>query len=138
MTNIVLRTISPYLAIVLAIYSIFLLLNGDNSIGGGFSGGLISAISFIVYNNSFNLLSKDSMKIANPINIIILGLILIVISSTMSLFYNLPFMTNTNFVLNFEIIKFNISTIFLFDLSVYLIVLGSILIVISVIKNNRF
>ena len=49
MNTIVLRTASNYLLPLLLLFSIFILLRGHNLPGGGFIGGLIAAIAFVLH-----------------------------------------------------------------------------------------
>ena len=49
MNTLILRTIAPYLAALMVLFSVFVLLRGHNELGGGFIGGLIAASALAIY-----------------------------------------------------------------------------------------
>ena len=49
MRTLIFRTVAPYLASLMILFSIFVLLRGHNEPGGGFIGGLIAASAFAIY-----------------------------------------------------------------------------------------
>ena len=52
MNSLVLSTVTRLLAPLLLVFSIFVLLRGHNEPGGGFIGGLLAAIAFILINKA--------------------------------------------------------------------------------------
>ena len=49
MRTLIFRTVAPYLAALMVVFSVFVLLRGHNEPGGGFIGGLIAASAFAIY-----------------------------------------------------------------------------------------
>ena len=49
MRTIIFRTVAPFLASLMVLFSLFVLLRGHNEPGGGFIGGLIAASAFAIY-----------------------------------------------------------------------------------------
>ena len=49
MKTLILRTASDYLLPLLLVFSVFILLRGHYLPGGGFVGGLIAAIAFVLH-----------------------------------------------------------------------------------------
>ena len=64
MKTLILKTASNYLLPVLLVFSVFILLRGHYLPGGGFVGGLIAAIAFVLHAFANGLdKSKDLLKI---------------------------------------------------------------------------
>ena len=55
MNTLIFRTMAPLIAIVMIIYSLFILLRGHNDPGGGFIGGLIAASAVAIYAMPFGV-----------------------------------------------------------------------------------
>ena len=49
MNSVILRAGSRLLAVLLLVFSVYMLLRGHNAPGGGFIGGLIAASAFVVF-----------------------------------------------------------------------------------------
>lgn len=55
MSTLIFRTIAPYLAALMLLFSLFVLLRGHNLPGGGFIGGLIAASSVAIYGIAYGV-----------------------------------------------------------------------------------
>ncbi|MBZ0180388.1 MAG: Na+/H+ antiporter subunit B [Melioribacteraceae bacterium] len=122
-TSVILSTAVKYLIPLLLIFSFFLFLRGHNEPGGGFVGGLVAASAFALFAiaNGFDE-AKKFMKI-EPIMLIALGLLIALLSGLVPMFFGLDFLTGIWFEKNFPIIG-KLGTPLVFDIGVYLVVLG--------------
>ena len=126
MTSIILRTAARYLMPLLFLFSIFVLFRGHNLPGGGFSGGLLAATGFALY--LFAADAKEARKAVHidPHLIMGSGLLLALGSGLPALFQGKGFMTS----LWGQLGETAVGTPLLFDVGVYLVVLGSSLMII--------
>jgi multicomponent Na+:H+ antiporter subunit B len=129
MTSLILSTATRYLLPLLLLFSIFLLLRGHNEPGGGFAGGLMAAAAFALYAIAHNVAEAKKALYLNPRTLIAIGLLAAVSSGLSSLLAGYPFMTGLWSSQNVPMLG-KVGTPLLFDLGVYLVVLGITLLII--------
>lgn len=114
---------------ILLIFSVFMLLRGHNEPGGGFIGGLIGAVAFIVYKMSEDIEATRRVLRVHPKHIAVFGLTIALVSGLIGpLFGDGVFSGQWLFIGATEDSKgFPISSVLLFDIGVYLTVLGAII-----------
>jgi multicomponent Na+:H+ antiporter subunit B len=129
MTSLILSTATRYLLPLLLLFSIFLLLRGHNEPGGGFAGGLVAAAAFALYAIAHNVADARSALRIKPRTLIAVGLLVAVSSGLVSLLAGYPFMTGlwNNRALP---VLGKVGTPLLFDIGVYLVVIGVTLLII--------
>lgn len=123
MFSVILSTASKYLLPLLLIFSFFLLLRGHNEPGGGFVGGLVAAAAYALYFIGNGVDEAEKLLKVEPIKLIAIGLFIALISTIPSLFFGKAFMTGVWLKTNFPVIG-KIGTPLIFDVGVYLLVLG--------------
>jgi multicomponent Na+:H+ antiporter subunit B len=126
MKSLLFRTASDYLLPLLLLFSVFMLLRGHYEPGGGFVGGLMAAIAFLIHSFAHGLKETRGIIRINPGYLMPIGLMLTLIAGVAPWFINEPFLTGLWFE---EPMKFvgMVGTALLFDIGVYLIVIGSTL-----------
>lgn len=135
MKTIILRTASNYLLPILLVFSIFILLRGHYLPGGGFVGGLIASIAFVLHAFANGLSNtKDLIKI-HPGFLMPLGLAFAFISGSFPLLFDLPFMTGVWYPDEVPVIG-SIGTALFFDLGVYFVVIGVTLTILFTISES--
>lgn len=131
MTSLILQTAARFLLPLLVLFSVFLLLRGHNSAGGGFVGGLISSAAFALYALAFDAEAARRQLLLKPRHLVAGGLGLALSSGLVSLFVGQPFMTSQ--WRHFEVPALgpiDVSTPLFFDIGVYLVVVGVTLMII--------
>jgi multicomponent Na+:H+ antiporter subunit B len=123
MNNLVLRTAARFLMALLLTFSIFLTLRGHNETGGGFSGGLVAAIAFTLHSLAYGVRSARNLLHFNPRKLIGLGLLASAGSGLAGLLMNKPYLTGQWLRVD-ALGGTSIGTPLLFDVGVYLVVLG--------------
>jgi multicomponent Na+:H+ antiporter subunit B len=120
MNNVILKSSVRILTPMIFLFSIIVLLKGHNDPGGGFIGGLLGALSWVVYR-----LGTGNAKL--PVNMIIvmsLGLSLCLASGLYSVFMGAPYLTGFwgpgMFVPTLGKVK--LATPLFFDIGVYTVV----------------
>jgi multicomponent Na+:H+ antiporter subunit A len=121
--SLIFRTSARLLMPLLLIFSIFLLLRGHNELGGGFTGGVVASAAFMLNAIAVNPRATREMLVIKPRLFIGLGLLVALISGVLSVINGLPFMTGIWMQQEVSVIG-KIGTPLLFDLGVYLVVIG--------------
>ncbi|MBN1992168.1 MAG: Na+/H+ antiporter subunit B [Anaerolineae bacterium] len=129
MTSLILSTATRYLLPLLLLFSIFLLLRGHNEPGGGFAGGLMAAAAFALYAIAHNVAEAKKALYLHPRTLIAVGLLAAVSSGLIGLLAGYPFMTGLWSSQNVPMLG-KVGTPLLFDMGVYLVVLGITLLII--------
>lgn len=128
MNSLILRTAARFLMTLLLLFSIFLLLRGHNEPGGGFVGGLVAASAFVLYALANNAAAARAALRIDTRTFIGAGLLLACASGAISLFEGKPYLTAVWWDISFlGISHIELSTPLLFDIGVYLVVLGVVL-----------
>ncbi|GEO05837.1 Na(+)/H(+) antiporter subunit B [Adhaeribacter aerolatus] len=135
MRHLTFKTATNFLLPLLLLFSIFILLRGHYLPGGGFVGGIIAAIAFVLHAFAFGL--KDTRKLLKikPMSLMPAGLALAVFSAILPIFQGLPIMTGLWMNEPIPVIGL-IGTALLFDLGVYIVVLGVALTIIFTISES--
>lgn len=129
MTSLILSTATRYLLPLLLLFSIFLLLRGHSEPGGGFAGGLVAAAAFALYAIAHDLAAAQKVLRVNPRMLIAVGLLVAVSSGLISLLMGYPFMTGLWGSRSLPVLG-KVGTPLLFDIGVYLVVIGITLLII--------
>ncbi|TDN95521.1 multisubunit sodium/proton antiporter MrpB subunit [Salegentibacter sp. 24] len=136
MRTLILKTASNYLLPVLLVFSIFILLRGHYLPGGGFVGGLIAAIAFVLHAFANGLDNTKGLLRFHPGFLMPVGLGLAFFSGlTPVLFFDDPFMTGLWFPEPFPVIG-SVGSALFFDIGVYLVVIGVTLTIIFTISES--
>ena len=120
-------------------FSVFLLLRGHDEPGGGFIGGLVAASAFLLYAFAFGAESTRKLLRVSPRDILAAGL-LFGLASTIPAFWTGQAMLTA---LWWEVPLpgegyLKLSTVLIFDIGVYLAVLGTLMtFVISLMESDE-
>jgi len=120
MNSLILRTLAPFITLLMIVFSIFVTLRGHNSPGGGFIGGLLAASGVALYALAFGVEAARRMLRLHPLTIAAGGLIISALSGMASALYGVPYMTGLWFDIGIDV-----STVMSFDIGVYLVVVGA-------------
>lgn len=136
MKSAILQTATRYLLPILLLFSFFLLLRGHYYPGGGFVGGLVASIAFVLH--SFANGTENTLKILRyqPISLIPVGLATAALSVILPLLFDLPPMTGLWFDEPIPVIG-SIGSALFFDIGVYLVVIGVVLTILFTIALNN-
>lgn len=141
MISILLRAATRYIVPVQLLFSVYLMLRGHNLPGGGFIGGLVAAGAFSLYVVAYDAsIARRKLRI-QPQVLISSGLFLSLSSAVLPLFFSKPAMTGLwDGALPLHWLglgSLKIGTPLLFDIGVYLVVIGvTLLIIISLEEEN--
>ena len=135
MKSIILKTATTYLLPLLLMFSVFILLRGHYNSGGGFVGGLIAAIAFVLYSYANDIQSAKSMFRYVPGFLIPTGLSISILSGLLPLVFDKPFLSSIWYPEKIHIIG-SLGTALFFDVGVYFVVIGVTLTILFTISEN--
>lgn len=122
MKTVIFRTASHIVTGLMLLFSVYLFFRGHNQPGGGFIGALIAVIAFglLMLSESVQYV-RDQLK-QTPLFLGLIGVLLLLISAVIPFFFGEPLLTGLWWK---DILP--IGTPLLFDLGVYLAVIGGVL-----------
>lgn len=135
MTSLILSTATRYLLPLLLLFSIFVLLRGHDEPGGGFVGGLVAAAAFALYSMAYGVASARQVLPTDPRTLIGLGLLTTIGSGLPALIQGLPFLTGLWSERTVPLLG-KVGTPLLFDLGVFLVVIGVMLTIIFALAEE--
>ena len=122
MNSLILRTSSRLVLPAAIIFSLYVLLRGHNEPGGGFIGGLIAAAGLTVHALPRGRDALFATLRMSPKTLIGIGLTLALLSGVPGLLLSAPYLTHQWWARSL-----GLGTTLVFDVGVYLTVVGSIL-----------
>ena len=138
MGSVILRKAARYLFPVIMLFSIYLLLRGHNEPGGGFVGGLAAASGFILNQLAFDLQSTKKLMNVESLTLIGVGLLTAMVSSVLTMLDGQPYFSSLWATIHITPAwHLEIGTPLVFDVGVYLVVLGVTLAILLSISNFR-
>ncbi|EKB47856.1 Na+/H+ antiporter subunit B [Cecembia lonarensis] len=134
MKSIIFKTSAKYLLPVLMLFSVFMLLRGHYLPGGGFVGGLMAALAFILHSFAFGLEETKKMIVVHPGLLMPIGLFFALMAGIAPWVFQEPFMTGLWYGEPLRMVGM-VGTALLFDIGVYFVVIGSVLTVMFSIRE---
>ncbi len=135
--SIILSTATRLLFGLLFMFSIFLLFRGHHRPGGGFIGGLVAASAFILLGMSFPMKTTREILRVDPLMLVGTGLFLAAISGLPALRKGKSFLTGVWIEPELFGVTLHLGTPLLFDMGVFLLVLGFTLVVVFSFEERR-
>lgn len=136
--DVILRTVSKVLVFIILTFSWYLFFAGHNNPGGGFIGGLMTASALVLLAIAFDtntvrkVIPFDFRKIAAT------GLLIALLTGTGSFVFGAPFLSHAFGYFELPIMgKTELATAVLFDLGVYLAVIGVTMTILMTIGEDR-
>jgi len=126
MRTVIFRSVAPYLTSLMVLFSIFVLLRGHNEPGGGFIGGLIAASALAIYGIACGVAPVRRAIYFHPMAIAAFGLFMSAMAGVLSMFAGVPYMSGLWIYPHFFGVEVALSSVLVFDVGVYLVVVGAI------------
>jgi multicomponent Na+:H+ antiporter subunit B len=124
-TSLILRTTTRFVLPLLLLFSVFLLVRGHHEPGGGFSGGLVAAAAFVLYRFAFG---REEVRRVLPVDaraLIGVGLLVALAGGSAALLAGRPLMTSRWWQVAVPGVgELDLGTPLVFDVGVYLTVVG--------------
>lgn len=132
---IILKTSTNYLIPLLLMASLFVLLRGHNLSGGGFVGGLIASIGFVLHSFAHSVESTLKLFKYHPRMLIPVGLSLSLISAFLPVLSGQAFFKGLWTEGTVSVLG-KVGTALFFDLGVYIVVIGVTLTILFTIRET--
>ncbi|MEX2501854.1 MAG: Na+/H+ antiporter subunit B [Trueperaceae bacterium] len=136
MNSLILRSASRLLLAVLLLFSVFLLLRGHDLPGGGFIGGLVGAAAIALYAIAFGAPTAERLLPTSPRRMLGLGLLAAVGAGLLAGLASHDFLTGLWWIFDVGPVEVKLSTVLLFDVGVYLVVVGTILTMLFALEEH--
>lgn len=133
MSSLIVRTATRYLVPLLLLFSLFLLWRGHQEPGGGFAGGLVAATAFVLVALAEGTGPSRELLRIEPQRLVPLGLLTSAIAGLIGPLQGRPFLTGAWPPVLGEL---GLGSPLLFDLGVYLTVLGVVLTVLLTLMED--
>lgn len=137
-TDVFLQTAIKILVFIIMTFSIYILFAGHHNPGGGFIGGLITASALVLLYIAFDLQSVRDMMPVDFNQLAAAGVIVSVLTGTVSFLFNVPFLTQTFTYVNLPLLgETELASAVIFDLGVYMTVIGATMTIITSISEDE-
>lgn len=135
MNSVILRTAVRTTTPLLTVLSLFLLLRGHDEPGGGFIAGLLFVSAVALHILAFGVLESRRMLRVNPRTLIGIGVSFVASSGILGLIVGRPFLTGLWGPTIPGIGK--LSSILLFDVGVFLVVVGTAVLALFTLEEEE-
>ncbi|WP_188205892.1 Na(+)/H(+) antiporter subunit B [Alkalibacillus aidingensis] len=135
--DLILKTMTQIIAFILLGFSIYLFFAGHNAPGGGFIGGLMTAAAIILMYITYGYEKIEKILPVNFLTMFVVGLLIATLSGLGALLFGAPFLTQAFDYFELPIFgKTELATALIFDLGVYLAVVGVTMTIILTIATD--
>lgn len=135
------RTAASWVLPIALVVSLYIFMRGHNAPGGGFIAGLITAIALVLQYIALGQERAERLMCAKSGRLYEIwigsGLVIAGLTGVGAWFWSRPFLTSAHFYIPIPFDKIHFATAVFFDLGVYLAVVGSTMLMISVLGDSK-
>ncbi|MFC4323460.1 Na(+)/H(+) antiporter subunit B [Litchfieldia salsa] len=136
--DLILQTVTKIIIFLILAFSLHLFFAGHYTPGGGFIGGLMTAAALVLLLLAFDAKTVNKIFPIDFIQVAAIGLLIAVLTGIGSFFFDVPFLTQTFGYFDLPILgKTGLATAVLFDIGVYLVVIGVTMTIIQTIGEDE-
>ena len=131
MESLILRTTTRFMMPLLLVFSLFVLLRGHDEPGGGFIAGLVAAVAFSLYAFTFDARRTRDFMGMEPLVMLGGGLFIATLSGLPAILQGRAFFAALWWPVEIPMLgEIKLSTPLVFDIGVYMVVIGSVMAVV--------
>ncbi|SEP60464.1 Na(+)/H(+) antiporter subunit B [Piscibacillus halophilus] len=135
--DLILRTTTQIIAFMLLGFSVYLFFAGHNAPGGGFIGGLMTSAAIILMYMTYGFEKIEKIIPINFRTLTVTGLLIAVLAGMGSMLFGASFLSHADGYYHLPLIgEKHLATALIFDLGVYLVVVGITLTIILSIATD--
>ena len=127
MRSFILQVANRLLVGLILVFSVYLLFRGHNEPGGGFSAALVAGTGFSLFTIAEGTQAVRNAIHFEPLLLVAVGLLMAIASGLMAVVADYPFLTGLWWTADVTAGVPVAGTPLLFDMGVYLVVLGTVL-----------
>ncbi|WP_199700004.1 Na(+)/H(+) antiporter subunit B [Exiguobacterium sp. RIT452] len=135
--DVILESATTFITFIIFLFAVYLFFAGHYTPGGGFIGGLVTASALVLVLLAFDI---QTLRQILPIDyklMTAIGMLIAVLTASGALLFNVPFFTHAHDYFNLPLFgKTSLHTAMLFDLGVYLVVVGVTMTIIQTIGES--
>ncbi|WP_227551415.1 Na(+)/H(+) antiporter subunit B [Metabacillus sediminilitoris] len=136
--DLILQTATKVVVFIIILFSWHLFFSGHYTPGGGFIGGLLTSGAIVLLLLAFDLKTVLAFLPIDYIKMTATGLLIALLTGVGSFFFDAPFLTHTFSYVDLPILgTTSLATAVLFDLGVYLVVIGVTMTIIQTIGETE-
>lgn len=136
--DLILQTITKVTLFVIVLFSVYIFFAGHYTPGGGFVGGLLTSGAIVLLLLAYDLKTVQKMLPVDFKIVAALGLLFAAGTGAGALFYNKPFLTHAFGDIHLPLLgETSLHTATIFDLGVYLVVVGVTMTIIQTIGESE-
>jgi multicomponent Na+:H+ antiporter subunit B len=132
----ILRSGARFLVPLMLLFSVFVLVRGHNEPGGGFVGGLVAATAVALVLLSEGLDEARRLLRVDPLALVAAGLLVALASGVPPLLRGWPYMTGLWLKVPLPVVG-KVGSPVIFDVGVYLVVLGIVLAILFALAEEE-
>jgi len=137
-TDVILHTAAKVLVFIILAFSVYILFAGHHNPGGGFVGGLATSSALVLLYIAFD---AQTVRESLPVDFRLvgaLGVLISVLTAASPLVMGVPFLSHTHGHLYLPLIgDTELTTALVFDIGVYLAVIGTTMTIIQSISEDE-
>ncbi|MED4016743.1 MULTISPECIES: Na(+)/H(+) antiporter subunit B [Sutcliffiella] len=136
--DLILQTVTTILSFLIITFSIYIFFAGHYTPGGGFIGGLMTSAALVLLLLAFDMKTVKTVFPINFMTVSAIGLLICVLTGVGAMFFDAPFLSHTFGYETFPILgETALATSTIFDVGVYLIVVGVAMTIIQTIGESE-
>ncbi|KAF0824240.1 Na(+)/H(+) antiporter subunit B [Cytobacillus firmus] len=136
--DIILQTATKVVLFLIVLFSVHIFFAGHYTPGGGFVGGLLTSGAIVLLLLAFDMKMVSKILPVNYIHMIAVGLLFAIGTGAGALLFNVPFLTHAFGHIDLPVLgDTSLHTATLFDLGVFLVVVGVTMTIIQTIGEDE-
>ncbi|KAB2332977.1 Na(+)/H(+) antiporter subunit B [Cytobacillus gottheilii] len=136
--DLILQTATKIVLFIIVLFSIYIFFAGHYTPGGGFVGGLLTAGAIILLLLAFDMKTVAKILPINYMTMTAVGLLFAIGTAAGALLFNVPFLTHAFGDVHLPILgEMALHTATIFDLGVFLVVVGVTMTIIQTIGGDE-
>lgn len=136
--DVMLQSATKVVTFIILMFAVHIFFAGHYTPGGGFVGGLLTASAIVLLMLAFDL---ETVKKILPVNYVFMtaaGLLIALATASAAIIFDVPFFTHAYDYFNLPLFgKTSLHSAALFDLGVYLVVVGVTMTIIQTIGEDE-
>lgn len=131
------RIIMQWLSPVILVFAVYLLIRGHDLPGGGFAAGVTMTIALLLQYMAFGTRGVEARLRVRPMSWVGLGLLIAVATGAGAWLFGYPFLTSAFGYADIPVIgKVPLASALLFDVGVFLVVIGATALILTVLAHQ--
>jgi multicomponent Na+:H+ antiporter subunit B len=136
--DLILQTATKVVLFIIVLFSVYIFFAGHYTPGGGFVGGLLTAGAIILLMLAFDMKTVAKILPVNYMTMTAVGLLFAIGTAAGALLFNVPFLTHAFGDVHLPVLgEMALHTATIFDLGVFLVVVGVTMTIIQTIGGDE-